>query len=135
MDSNNRDIFFIWWFITRWCCWCDDTSVYSGKDASFIRTMRWHLLGLLSIEIIPETFSNYKAVSPILGIVISILLMSLFDHHYHHSIIHTKKPTSMANFFYFYLLPFLFIMYRADLPLGLPLSIITSLLFLFYLQL
>ncbi|EOW9527159.1 ZIP family metal transporter [Bacillus cytotoxicus] len=58
------------------------------------------LLGLLSIEIIPETFSNYKAVSSILGIIIGILLMSLFDHHYHHSIVHTKKQQAWQTFLF-----------------------------------
>ncbi|EOV9527252.1 zinc uptake transporter [Bacillus cytotoxicus] len=75
------------------------------------------LLWLLSIEIIPETFSNYKAVSPILGIVIGILLMSLFDHHYHHSIIHTKNQHNESA------IPFLLAVIIHHIPEGLALII------------
>ena len=54
------------------------------------------LLGLLSLEIIPETFSSYEMIGPILGIAIGILVMSLLDNYCHHPMIH-KRSTSMAN--------------------------------------
>ena len=54
------------------------------------------LLGLLSLEIIPETFSSYEMIGPILGIAIGILIMSLLDNYCHHPMIH-KKSTGMAN--------------------------------------
>ena len=64
------------------------------------------LLGLLSLEIIPETFSSYEMVGPILGIAIGILVMSLLDNYCHHPMIHKKinkhgKP-SFSLFRYIY---------------------------------
>ncbi len=55
------------------------------------------LLGLLSLEIIPETFSSYEMIGPILGIAIGILIMSLLDNYCHHPMIYIKKSTGMAN--------------------------------------
>ena len=36
------------------------------------------------LEIIPETFSSYEIIGPILGIAIGILVMSLLDNYCHH---------------------------------------------------
>ena len=74
------------------------------------------LLGLLSLEIIPETFSSYEMIGPILGIAIGILVMSLLDNYCHHPMIH-KRATSMAN------LPFLsFAIFIHNIPSGFALG-------------
>ncbi|MGG2015338.1 ZIP family metal transporter [Bacillus sp. S10(2024)] len=61
------------------------------------------LLGLLLIEIIPETFSSYEIIGPILGSTIGILMMRLIDHYCHHFMIHnydkqTWQPFSFLSF-------------------------------------
>ena len=58
------------------------------------------------LEIIPETFSSYEMIGPILGIAIGILVMSLLDNYCHHPMIHKKinkhgKP-SFSLFRYIY---------------------------------
>ena len=74
------------------------------------------LLGLLSLEIIPETFSSYEMIGPILGIAIGILVMSLLDNYCHHPMIH-KRSTSMAN------LPFFsFAIFIHNIPSGFALG-------------
>ncbi len=71
---------------------------------------------LLSLEIIPETFSSYEMIGPILGIAIGILIMSLLDNYCHHPMIH-KKSTGMAN------LPFsLFAIFIHNIPSGFALG-------------
>ena len=72
------------------------------------------LLGLLSLEIIPETFSSYEMVGPILGIAIGILVMSLLDNYCHHPMIH-KKINKHGKPSFFSLSLYLFIIYRVDL--------------------
>ena len=71
------------------------------------------LLGLLSLEIIPETFSSYEMVGPILGIAIGILVMSLLDNYCHHPMIHKNRQAWQT--FLFSLSLYLFIIYRVDL--------------------
>ncbi|PEB50517.1 zinc uptake transporter [Bacillus pseudomycoides] len=58
------------------------------------------LLGLLSLEIIPETFSNYKIMGPILGVFIGILIMSLLDNYFHHPMIHKKDQQAWQTFLF-----------------------------------
>ena len=72
------------------------------------------LLGLLSLEIIPETFSSYEMIGPILGIAIGILIMSLLDNYCHHPMIH-KKSNKLGKPSFFCLSLYLFIIYRVDL--------------------
>ena len=57
---------------------------------------------LLSLEIIPETFSSYEMIGPILGIAIGILVMSLLDNYCHHPMIHKKiNKHGKPSFFLF----------------------------------
>lgn len=72
------------------------------------------LLGLLSLEIIPETFASYEIIGPILGIAIGILVMSLLDNYCHHPMIH-KKINKRGKLSFFFLLLYLFIICRVDL--------------------
>ena len=72
------------------------------------------LLGLLSLEIIPETFSSYEMIGPILGIAIGILVMSLLDNYCHHPMIH-KKSNKHGKPSFFSLSLYLFIIYLVDL--------------------
>lgn len=58
------------------------------------------LLGLLSLEIIPETFASYEIIGPILGIAIGILVMSLLDNYCHHPMIHTKDQQAWQTFLF-----------------------------------
>lgn len=72
------------------------------------------LLGLLSLEIIPETFSSFEIIGPILGIAIGILVMSLLDNYCHHPMIH-KKINKLGKLSFFSLSLYLFIICRVDL--------------------
>ncbi|SDY81957.1 ZIP family metal transporter [Bacillus sp. 166amftsu] len=58
------------------------------------------LFGLLSLEIIPETFSSYEIIGTTLGITIGILLMSLLDNYCHHPIIHKKHQQAWQTFLF-----------------------------------
>ncbi|MGG3523955.1 ZIP family metal transporter [Bacillus pseudomycoides] len=58
------------------------------------------LLGLLSLEIIPETFSSYEIMGPMLGIAIGLLIMSLLDNYCHHPIIHKKDQQAWQTFLF-----------------------------------
>ncbi|CAI8763435.1 MULTISPECIES: ZIP family metal transporter [Bacillus] len=58
------------------------------------------LFGLLSLEIIPETFSSYEIIGPLLGISIGILIMSLLDNYCHHPIIHKKDQQAWQTFLF-----------------------------------
>ena len=50
------------------------------------------------LEIIPETFSSYEIIGPILGIAIGILVMSLLDNYCHHPMIHKKDQQAWQTF-------------------------------------
>ncbi|MGQ0416687.1 ZIP family metal transporter, partial [Bacillus sp. HC-TM] len=58
------------------------------------------LFGLLSLEIIPETFSSYEMIGPILGIAIGILVMGLLDNYCHHPMIHKKDQQAWQTFLF-----------------------------------
>lgn len=88
------------------------------------------LLGLLLLEIIPETFSSYEMIGPILGMAIGILIMSLLDNYCHHPMIHTKDQQAWQTFL-FSLSLYLFIICRVDLLWVLLLLIMLTLPYLF----
>ncbi|MBY0599286.1 ZIP family metal transporter [Bacillus bingmayongensis] len=58
------------------------------------------LFGLLSLEIIPETFSNFEIIGPMLGITLGILIMSLLDNYCHHPMIHKKDQQAWQTFLF-----------------------------------
>ncbi len=57
------------------------------------------LLGLLSLEIIPETFSSYEIIGPILYSY-RRLVMSLLDNYCHHPMIHKKDQQAWQTFLF-----------------------------------
>ena len=73
------------------------------------------LFGLLSLEIIPETFSGYEIIGPILGIAIGILVMSLLDNYFHHPMIH-KKINKHGKLSFFSLSLYSFTICQVDSP-------------------
>ncbi|MDM5188699.1 ZIP family metal transporter [Bacillus sp. DX4.1] len=58
------------------------------------------LLGLLLLEIIPETFSSFEVIGPILGISLGALLMMLMDNYCHHPVIHKKDQQAWQTFLF-----------------------------------
>ncbi|WP_242218199.1 ZIP family metal transporter [Bacillus cereus group sp. BfR-BA-01380] len=58
------------------------------------------LLALLLIEIIPETFSSYEIIGPLLGCTIGILMMRLIDHYCHHVVIHKNNQQTWQTFLF-----------------------------------
>ncbi|PFA22921.1 MULTISPECIES: ZIP family metal transporter [Bacillus cereus group] len=58
------------------------------------------LFGLLSLEIIPETFSSYEVIGPMLGITMGIFIMSLLDNYCHHPIMHKTDKQAWQTFLF-----------------------------------
>ncbi|MFI8707121.1 ZIP family metal transporter [Bacillus sp. NPDC077411] len=58
------------------------------------------LLGLLLIEIIPETFSSYEIIGPLLGIASGILIMRLMDYYCHHVMLHNNNQPAQQTFLF-----------------------------------
>lgn len=58
------------------------------------------LLGLLLIEIVPETFSSYEIIGPLLGMAFGILIMRLMDHYCHHAVIHHNNQQTQQTFLF-----------------------------------
>ena len=106
--------FFIWWITIRRCCWVATRQLIEEKMHRLYALCGGILLGLLSLEIIPETFSSYEMIGPILGIAIGILVMSLLDNYCHHPMIH-KKSNKHGKPSFFSLSLYLFIIYLVDL--------------------
>lgn len=99
MDSDDRYVIFIWWFIAGGVVGLATRQLIEEKMYRLYALCGGILLGLL-LEIIPETFSSFEMIGPILGISLGALLMMLMDNYCHHPMIHKKDQQAWQTFLF-----------------------------------